>query len=370
MTSPRVLFLGSLGHIPPTPDMRRQLDLMGGNAGNLVFQLATAQMIAAPLHQIGGGAPYALPKRRDLLVLPAANHLRPANWDPLSDFLEQADCPIAVFGLGADTQEGAALRGHASLMRLVGILRARAVLITYRGARSARIGAELGLQGVVLGCPSVFLNPAQRLGHVIAKGLARAAWHPMPRCAIHAGDPYNPRSALHRRAEQRLFSHVAQRGGLWLLASGGADACGAAAGQHPPAPALCAALGRQDAAQILMQSGHVPHDARTWIGWLRGCDLALGTRAHGTLAALAAGVPGILSPIDARTTELAQTMQLPQLPLDALATAASPQDCAAAAAFDPDAFDAWRITAARAMAAALIRIGLTPAPALQHLAAA
>ncbi|ARO15485.1 hypothetical protein BVG79_02145 [Ketogulonicigenium robustum] len=376
MTDNAPLFLGPMGRIVPSPaggaaGMAQSLARTGGNAGNLIFQLATAQMIDMPLRPMGGAHGYNAPAGTAPLVLPAANHLRPADWAPLTRFLEGAQRPIAVFGLGADSANTPALRQSPSLMRLVAVLRERAIAITFRGARSAAIGADLGLNGVVLGCPSIFLNPLPDLGSHITRELQRAAWRPGLRCAIHAGDPFNPRTPTHSRAEQIMFRYVAT--GLaqhWILPSGGGTACAAAAGQIDAPESLSRALGHVDATPILARAGYVPFSARSWIARLRGVDLALGTRAHGALAGLAAGTPAPLTPIDARTSELAQTMHLPTLPLDALTRAATPQDAIASVAFSPAAFDTWRCTAAGQMAALLRGIGLRPAPHLDRLAAA
>jgi hypothetical protein len=52
-------------------------------------------------------------------------------------------------------------------------------------------------------------------------------------------------------------------------------------------------------------------DATTWIDALRDRDLVVGTRIHGTIAGLLAGVPSILIAHDSRTRELAQFHAIP-----------------------------------------------------------
>lgn len=49
-------------------------------------------------------------------------------------------------------------------------------------------------------------------------------------------------------------------------------------------------------------------DAKTW-------DLVLGTRIHGTMVALQAGTPAVLTAIDFRTQGLAEQMSVPYLKL-------------------------------------------------------
>lgn len=52
-------------------------------------------------------------------------------------------------------------------------------------------------------------------------------------------------------------------------------------------------------------------DPDTWIDFLKTRDFAFGTRIHGTIAALAAGTPGMLLSHDARTLELAEYHRIP-----------------------------------------------------------
>jgi hypothetical protein len=57
-----------------------------------------------------------------------------------------------------------------------------------------------------------------------------------------------------------------------------------------------------------------------WVLFMRGMRFCLGTRIHGTVAALLAGVPALLICHDSRTTELARSMNIPHLPATELDT--------------------------------------------------
>lgn len=113
-------------------------------------------------------------------MFPAANHLRlGADWSGLNNFLEGANKPLIVLGLGAQSpkiggekETISALKADAGIRRMVDIFRDRAVLVTVRGRYSQEVCVALGLEAVeVLGCPSAMINPAPDLGRRLADGL-------------------------------------------------------------------------------------------------------------------------------------------------------------------------------------------------------
>ncbi|MFT4213958.1 MAG: polysaccharide pyruvyl transferase family protein [Microbacterium sp.] len=65
-------------------------------------------------------------------------------------------------------------------------------------------------------------------------------------------------------------------------------------------------------------------DATTWIDTLRDRDLVVGSRIHGTIAGLLAGVPSILVAHDSRTRELAEFHSIPHVRKEVLKSADVP----------------------------------------------
>ena len=65
----------------------------------------------------------------------------------------------------------------------------------------------------------------------------------------------------------------------------------------------------------LKKEGRVKYfwDVLNWIHYLEDFDLFIGSRFHGTVAAILAGVPSIMTPIDARTQELCAYHHIPVL---------------------------------------------------------
>jgi hypothetical protein len=54
-------------------------------------------------------------------------------------------------------------------------------------------------------------------------------------------------------------------------------------------------------------------DPRTWVHDLQRADFSFGTRIHGNIAALIAGVPAFVLAHDSRTLELARALDIPHL---------------------------------------------------------
>lgn len=394
MTRPRFVILGTAGHVPAPDrfDEAALLTVLGANSGNLMFQLAATRLIDADLTHISPAfVPYAdtsALQGAPALIFPAANHLRAgADWTGLNNYLQGCNLPLVVLGLGAQAGRGAgagavaALRADPHVRRMIDILRERALFVTVRGAFSAQVCADLGLPGVeALGCPSALLNPDPQLGRTLAARLAALPGRlrtGAARLAVTAAAPFEIAANPERLAlERRLFSWLGQDG-LYIQQSGGVEAMRAACGRwdHIPAAAartIASVLAPDQSpgavGERLAQSGRFFTSAPGWIRAMQGCDLALGTRLHGTMAAIAAGCPGAIITHDTRTDELAETMHLPRA--DAASVAAAPDAMTAAAAirFDGLAFDHWRSGAAARLTALFCRHGLPPAPHLHVLA--
>lgn len=396
MTEPFLLVMGPPGHVHG-PDMPTLLRRMGDNAGNLVFQHAVPRLLAGRLvhlHETGvEWGDEALHEAARAVIFPAANHLRTgADWSGLNAYLSRPGPPLVVLGLGVQAPLGAGVAETAARLtadphasRLAAILKERAVLLTVRGRFSQAVCAALGIGDArPLGCPSVLINPAPDLGVRVAAHLARL----MARlggngCAIRpvmaAAAPFEIRTDPDRLVlEQRLFHwFVLERDGLLVQQSGGVSALEAVSGGWDGLPPSTRASierilapGMDEAAirERLGQAGRVPLSAPDWIAMLADRDMVIGSRVHGVLAALAAGVPGILVPHDARTAELARHMHLPMLDRADLMAASCPGAALAHVRFDPLAFDRWRRQAAEGTAEAFRKAGLPPSAHLEALA--
>lgn len=403
MPKPSYVILGTPGFIrqPERFDPETLLRVLGANSGNLMFQYASSQIIDAPLTHAGlseggyGNQP-AL-KAAAALVFPAANHLRTgADWTGLNNYLERVKLPLVILGLGAqspkiggEAETIAALKADAHVRRLADILRDRAVFISVRGTYSQAVCAELGLDRVqVLGCPSALLHPDPTLGQILQTRLAGlrarlaegggAGGDPwQPRLALTAAAPFEIRGdAPKRDLERRLFDWTVAAGGLYVQQSGGVAAMQAANGQWHAIESgtrrsiqavLAPDMDPVDFWAFLARQGRFYLGAPEWCTAMAGCDLVLGTRLHGTMAALTAGRPGVIISHDSRTGELAETMHLPQLAMEDVRTAETLGQAVARIRFDGAAFDGWRMRTAQAMTAAFDGLGIPVAAQVRRL---
>ncbi|MFT7057527.1 MAG: hypothetical protein ACJASV_000025 [Pseudorhodobacter sp.] len=395
---PSFVLLGTPGYVrdPARFDPEALLKVLGANAGNLMFQYAATQLIDADLTHISPAeTPYSdtsALSRAQALVFPAANHLRlGADWTGLNNYLGNCKRPLVIFGLGAQAPgpEGesatiAGLKTDPHVRRLVDILREKAVLVTVRGQFSRRACEELGLTGTLaLGCPSVFLNPDPEMGQKLAVKLAglqqdQAQGQFAPRFALTAAAPFEIRGdAPKQDLERRLFAWARAADGFYVQQSGGLSSMKAADGHwydlelqtlHSIAAVLAPNVTPLEVWAYLARQGRFYSSAPDWIAAMGACNLVLGTRLHGTMAALAAGTLAAIITHDSRTSELADTMHLPQLSMaDAMA---SPHlgDALGRIRFDGAAFDAWRGRAAAQLLAACDHIGLPLTGPIQTLA--
>lgn len=399
MAASTFAILGTPGFVrdPQRFDDEALLKVLGANSGNLMFQYAASHLIDAPLIHIGmAETPYndtaSLGEAR-ALIFPAANHLRTgADWTGLCNYLANQRLPLVVLGLGAQSpslggEAGtiAALRADAQVMRLVSVLRDRAVFVSVRGAYSQTVCEELGLPGTeVLGCPSAMLNPDPAAGQAMASRLAalraRLAADPAApvRLAVTAAAPFEIRTDPPKRdLERRLVAWAMATRGLYVQQSGGVAAMQAANGQWHALPhdirRSIAAILAPEADGVafwafMAASGRFYLSVPAWRDEMRGMDLALGTRLHGNMAALAAGTPGVLIAHDSRTGELGQTMHLPHLPMAAAMAAPTLAAALDAVSFDPAAFDAWRAATARRLGTVFDRLEIPLSRHVRRLA--
>lgn len=378
-----VYILGTPGFIrnPEGRPMVELLELTGANTGNLMFQAAVAGIIGGEKRFIGkanvsyseaGGC-----GNGSYLVFPAANHLRAGiDWSGLCGFFEKSRVPLVIIGLGAQADSTAdprktaeVLRGDASVMRLVNVLRDKAAWISVRGAFTAEVCGLLGMPEVeVLGCPSLMINPHADAGKRIGAKLAAAVKMRRPALALAAATPFDIRNTPVTGIERILFRHAREANGLYVQQAGKeAVALSLAELGHLTASDLLSirdivAPGAvlDDFIHYFRERGRFFTSAEQWIREMGFIDFCFGTRLHGNMAAVAAGVPGCVISHDSRTDELAEQMMLPRLGAADVTKCKKLRDLISRTRFDPAAFDRSRREKAAGYTAAFRKLGLEP----------
>jgi hypothetical protein len=392
MTEKKTAFLGTPGFVP-APERFSNPDLLkavGANSGNLLFQYAATRLIGGTREHIGfSGKSYgdvSVFRGLDYFVFPAANHLRSdGDWKLLTGFLKLMKAPLVVLGLGAQAEQGAdprktadALRENRSVVDLVALFAERAQLITVRGKFSEAVCHEMGLSNVVrLGCQSQFINPDPGLGASVAKQLAELReGDGSARIGLTASAP-NELRGWRGNLEEKLFDWVSRSGGLYVQQScedwffDGPQGHLAELDEAHLAYAhahIAPATDRDEFRNALQAAFRLYFDAGRWIDEVGEMDMAIGTRIHGNMAALAASRPGILVVHDARVTELATEMHVPQVEGDAVIGAKNYAEVLKEVEFDDVAFDKARVEKATQLVEEFERIGIPPSEHLGNLA--
>lgn len=294
----------------------------GGNTGNLMFCHSISRMTGVGPESIPWGAPLDnLDPLQDLLVLPLANQLGAhVDLEALADRMGRAKIPMVGIGLGA---QGPINGVDASVIpagswKWLRVLQARSVdgqpNVALRGEETLRAIATQGLADgcVVTGCPSNFINASATLGREIARRRANA----VRRIAVPAGNPFLPQ-----------FRHLEQSLSMLVQSTDGTYVC-----QHPLDMLRLSkleyrAIERHTFARY-REYIHPDVDDDRFIEWFRAYshafasvpewlsimarhDLVVGTRIHGVMGGIQAGVPSVCLCIDSRTKELCQTMAIP-----------------------------------------------------------
>jgi hypothetical protein len=290
-------------------------NLIGNNAGNLVFIDAAHKLLSAPGATVAPDRFRTDPRAADRIndefdtyVLPLANAFRPSFvqvLDRMTELISRLRIPVVVLGVGAQatldydwTRLGPI---EPSVKAFVKAVLDHGPSIGVRGELTAEYLRSLGFSDVeVVGCPSLFAR-----GPDLRVERAMPELTPDARIALTVS-PYvkafGPIVTHHLEAYPNLVYIAQDIESLELLLWGGT---------HP------------DAWKTTDNPVHLAHplirDDRTlffldpfpWIEDLRTRDLSFGTRIHGTIAALLAGTPGVVVAHDSRTLELARYFDIP-----------------------------------------------------------
>ncbi|WP_296817848.1 polysaccharide pyruvyl transferase family protein [Brevundimonas sp.] len=392
----QVAIMGTPGGVEDASrySLHELIQIAGQNTGNFLFQYAVSLLVAGDLRFIGrSGMQYSDPNLHaglEGMIFPAANHLRRgADWSSLAGFLKTVKAPLGVMGIGAQAADSrpseaevVALSSEPEIQALAEAIAAKASLVTVRGAFSAEVARACGIADpLILGCPSLLINPKRDLGQRLAKRideLKRRDPAQRIKLGLAAAAPFEIRETPKADIERKLFKWLVANDGLYIQQSGGPDAIAFALRdtRHASLGAvrsiwqvLAPDMAFEDFIDYSMRRNRLFWNVEPWFAQMRALDLVAGTRFHGNMFAIAEGVPGVFVAHDSRTQELVETMQTPWVDFTDVEGAESLQDLLQAVRFDPAAFDANRRRIARETTAALRGAGFEPSEHLQSLGA-
>jgi len=292
-------------------------NLIGTNSGNLLFSTAAVRLLSVRDAEVLPERFNVTPdqadeinERYDRFVVPLANAFRPEfleHLERLSATVEKLKVPVTIMGVGAQAPgEGdrAALKPlDAAVTRLCRAVLERSESIGVRGEFTAQYLNDLGFKRVeVIGCPSIFMRDgAPNIPHGASRLSADA------RVAINL-TPHIPgirELAAHHARAYRRSTYVAQESrDLRLMMRVPFRARRDDLAEAPQVPGD---------AYMTPSRGRFYLDPRTWVHDLQNTEFSFGTRIHGNIAALIAGVPAFVLAHDSRTLELARALDIPHL---------------------------------------------------------
>ena len=299
---------------------------LGNNTGNLLFRYALQKRIVDlsgyELVQLPAGVDLFSSLDADtcrkvlssaLVIYPVANLLRSREkYEAVSDIQNETrfltelcglfSCPFLVMGLGFQgTLEGqgeSLPELHPDQIELVSRLLEHSRFITVRGARTRALLRQYPSfrHALIesLGCPSLMISPNRQHG-AIAAGLAAERLRKVGLDRIALALPSN---TLGDPVLMNRLARLAQDPRVHVVL------------QDPSDLEACRNLG------LPQERLHMFCDLDSWVAFMRGCDLCISARLHGSQVAMLAMTPFLLIATDSRIEELAQQMALPYIRSD------------------------------------------------------
>lgn len=341
--------------IPDSPylDTETLYNQVGHNTGNLAFHHAIDNLLGPRLQVVDWSSDISkVPSSGKIGVVPCANQLGAhADFGGLASKFSALPCPLIAIGLGAqagtDGKFPEVPKGTQDWVRAMAdqSIGSRPN-IGVRGQFTRDVLAQLGLADkvAVLGCPTLFINPDPNLGQKIATRFAEKA---PERIAVASG---HQRWKHLARIEESLVQMVTATQGSYVgqsplemvkLTRGEAKKLSSEA-LTECRDYICPSMNDEEFIRWTHTHGHVFFDVPAWMEHYRRFDFVVGTRIHGIMLGLQAGIPSLCIVHDSRTLELCQTMKVPHVMARDVIQGITRTRLLNLFKFDPDEFDANR----------------------------
>jgi hypothetical protein len=352
-------------------------DRVGQNTGNLAFHAAIDSHFGRNLPTIDwGGAPAQIDAMGEVAIIPAANQFgKHVNYETLAERFIQVRARMVMIGLGAQSDVDGSIpdvpKGTVDWAKQIaahGVPKVPNISVRGPFTKAVLDHYGLGEHAVVLGCPSLFLNPAENLGEIIADNI-----RPFRRIAVAGAHP----SWRHLAPiEASLAAIVTATGGSYvgqhalnsIRLTRGEAAQMSAADLQQCRDFICPSMNSEEFIRWSERHGNVFFDIPSWMEHYRRFDFVIGARIHGVMLALQAGIPGVCIVHDSRTLELCQTMMVPYVLARDVSSGIARDQLPGLFKFDAAAFDANRREIAKNYVDFLIANGLLPVPWLKKIA--
>lgn len=329
-------------------DAKTLFDETGGNSGNLAFQYAIASHLREKVSLLPWGvSPDHARSVGDIIVLPLANQLGThTDLGSAAARLQEINLPVLGIGLGAQADaQGADVKLQPGtetwLKTLVELSPTGEPNLGVRGVFTKSVIERLGYERapIVTGCPSNFINPDPNLPEKLAVGFKKKP----ETIAVMAGIPFIPKIS---QIEQDLADMVTERGGAYIVQHG-LEMLRIARNEFdaiaPGTLELARSYIRPNLSMEAFKAwcrrfAYAFYDVRAWMDYVRRFDFVVGTRFHGAMIAIQAGVPAACITHDSRTQEMCQTMGIPYRHYDEISGKITADNVRDLFDFDPERY--------------------------------
>jgi len=255
----------------------------------------------------------------DFAFLRGSNYLHSEmDWENAPAILSRLRIPVIAFGIGAQAPSKGPLLLSDATKRVLALIAERSGSLGVRGGYTADVLWSLGIKNVrIVGCPTLFRNndPTLRIDLPPIESVRDIAYT----LRREVGESYAQNLQRYLDLQRETILDLAARFDLDILAQGEIEEKAILWGDEPQRTGAIETLrkegwlrGEGDPLERLYASRLFYSDSvAEFEAKLRRKDLVLGYRLHGNLMGLANGVPSIYFTYDSRTTEFAETMQIP-----------------------------------------------------------
>jgi hypothetical protein len=313
----------------PDPYLATTEDIMsysGINVGNFAFRHALKSLINIEEYTV---VDYPAFNQAVAKEQPKSVVISCANWLCESDkferdnavratTIEKTDCPITVFGLGAQAKtEQNNFKLGPNTERLAKIIAERSTKVSVRDEFTLNTLEKIGVtNAVVTGCPSNFINLNKKLGSSILDKCQiminkQPSWEDLK---IHfsefSGGHKSSGQVLHETMEILKKSpsfYIIQSPELFPFILNEDNNIPKGYLANKPKSIQTSLDFTRFLKSKLMHFSSI--DA--WMDFARTCDLSIGMRIHGNMLPLQSGVPSVVIGHDSRTNGLCKMMGIP-----------------------------------------------------------
>ncbi|SFI09111.1 polysaccharide pyruvyl transferase family protein [Bradyrhizobium sp. Gha] len=317
-----IFLLGATPSISAEPgeDPISKLAKTGGNTGNqLIAHGLLSQIAYNDISWDYRVDPKEVHERYDMIVIAAANFLFPKfDFGGMADYIERADLPVAIVGLGAQSNN---YDPNIELMpgteRFVKVIAERAVSIGVRGPYTKDVLAHRGVHNVtVTGCPSYYMSGPR------GPQIVRRPFEELRRISVNASRDVIGH-AFDKETMRRVVLDIYKLGATWkadFIAQSelaeirvAEDRAGIGIGEslNTIVGFMRDVVPDDEACDWAKAHMRVFFDVDEWLKEIEAFDFVFGTRFHGCMIALQRGVPALVVCHDTRTEDMCRFLGVP-----------------------------------------------------------